>query len=185
VGAARGRLARRWQRSRLRQIPLLRPFPFPNSPDALDAEIRAVADELDAHRKARQAEHPGLTLTQNYNVLEKLRAAAPLDDDDERIKDEGLVLILKELHDRLDALVFRAYGWPATLSDDDILDRLVALSEERAAAEKAGDVKWLRPDYQIPRFGSDAEKARLAEAERAKREAERLAPAQRVFGIGG
>ena len=34
------------------------PFPFPVCSDALKASIRAVADELDAHRKARQAEHP-------------------------------------------------------------------------------------------------------------------------------
>jgi hypothetical protein len=34
------------------------PFPFPDCSDALKAKIRAVADELDAHRKARQAEHP-------------------------------------------------------------------------------------------------------------------------------
>ncbi len=51
------------------------PFPFPVCADALKAEIRAVAEELDAHRKARQSEHPRLTLTQMYNVLEKLRAA--------------------------------------------------------------------------------------------------------------
>ena len=50
------------------------PFPFPVCSDALKAKIRAVAEELDAHRKARQAEHPKLTLTQMYNVLEKLRA---------------------------------------------------------------------------------------------------------------
>ncbi|MGH8642286.1 MAG: class I SAM-dependent DNA methyltransferase, partial [Burkholderiales bacterium] len=32
------------------------PFPFPDCSDALKAKIRAVAEELDAHRKARQAE---------------------------------------------------------------------------------------------------------------------------------
>ncbi len=52
-----------------------------------------------------QAEHPGLTLTQIYNVLEKIRAGETLDDDDEAIKTNGLVLILKELHEKLDALV--------------------------------------------------------------------------------
>ena len=49
------------------------PFPFPDCADDLKARIRVVADELDAHRKARQAEHPRLTLTQMYNVLEKLK----------------------------------------------------------------------------------------------------------------
>ena len=51
------------------------PFPFPVCSDALKAKLRAVAEELDAHRKARQAAHPRLTLTQMYNVLDKLRAA--------------------------------------------------------------------------------------------------------------
>jgi hypothetical protein len=78
-----------------------------------------------------------------------------------QIFDDGLVLILKELHDRLDREVFAAYGWPADLSDDDILARLVALNAERAKEEARGKVRWLRPDYQIPRFGSVKEKAEL------------------------
>jgi hypothetical protein len=104
-----------------------------------------------------------------YNVLEKLKTGDGLDADDERIKAKGLVLILKELHERLDALVFEAYGWPATLSDEDILTRLVALNMERALEERSGKVRWLRPDYQIPRFGSDAERARLEEERREAR----------------
>jgi len=150
------------------------PFPFPECSEALKASIRAVAEELDAHRKARQAEHPSLTLTQTYNVLEKLRANEPLDADDERIKTEGLLLILKELHEKLDALVFEAYGWPETLSDEEILTHLVELNRKRSLEEKVGMVRWLRPDYQIPRFGSDAERARLA-AEKAKAREEQLA----------
>jgi hypothetical protein len=31
--------------------------------------------------------------------------------------------------------VFAAYGWPADLTDDDLLTRLLALNLERAAAE--------------------------------------------------
>jgi hypothetical protein len=76
--------------------------------------------------------------------------------DEERIKDQGLILILKELHERLDALVFQAYGWPADLTDEQILERLVALNAERAKEEAAGHVRWLRPDYQIPRFAKGA-----------------------------
>jgi hypothetical protein len=98
-----------------------------------------------------------------------LRAGEALDEDEDRIKREGLVLILKELHDKLDALVFEAYGWPATLSDEDIITRLVALNKERAAEEKKGLVRWLRPDYQIPRFGSEAEQAALKAARDDKR----------------
>jgi hypothetical protein len=32
--------------------------------------------------------------------------------DEEHIKNQGLILILKELHEKLDRLVFEAYGWP-------------------------------------------------------------------------
>ena len=40
-------------------------------------------------------------------------------------------------HRRLDAAVAAAYGWPTDLSDEQILERLLALNLERAAAEKA------------------------------------------------
>jgi len=41
---------------------------------------------------------------------------------------------LDHLHRRLDEAVAAAYGWPADLSDEDILARLFALNQERAAA---------------------------------------------------
>jgi hypothetical protein len=56
--------------------------------------------------------------------------------------------VLKQLHDDLDAAVFAAYGWPANLTDAEILERLVALNAERAAEEQRGIIHWLRPDYQ-------------------------------------
>ena len=96
--------------------------------------------------------------------LEKLRAGtdpAALSPSDRRIFDDGLVLILKELHDKLYAAVAAAYGWPADLSDNDILVRLVALNKERAQEEARGIARWLRPDYQIPRFGTTSQKAEL------------------------
>lgn len=111
--------------------------------------IDQSAKSLDAHRKRILAEHPHLTLTGLYNVLERLRAGAgrnDLDESERRIFDDGLVLILEELHDRLDAAVTAAYGWPADLPDDQILARLVALNQERAAEERRGLVRWLRPD---------------------------------------
>jgi hypothetical protein len=128
------------------------------------SRIRAIAEELDAYRKRVLEEHPHLTLTGLYNVLEKLRAGtAPdaLDIADRRIFDDGLVLILKELHDRLDVEVAAAYGWPADISDNDILARLVALNHERVLEEAAGAVRWLRPDYQIPRFGTERDRLAL------------------------
>jgi hypothetical protein len=37
-------------------------------------------------------------------------------------------------------------------AEEELLTRLVALNRERAAEEKRGTVRWLRPDYQIPRL---------------------------------
>jgi hypothetical protein len=132
------------------------PFPFPESNANLKGQLRALGNELDATRKRVQADHPDLTLTGLYNVLEKLKAGAALTAADEDVKQRGLVLILKELHEQIDALTFQAYGWPADLTDEQILERLVALNAERAKEEAAGQVRWLRPDYQIPRFAKGA-----------------------------
>lgn len=144
------------------------PFPFPNAADTQKTIIRAIAEELDAHRKHVLAKHGHLTLTGLYNVLEKLRASVypdTLDADDRRIFDDGLVLILKELHDRLDVAVAAAYGWPADISDEEVLGRLVALNKERISEEARGFVRWLRPEYQILKFGTPAEKAEQIEAD--------------------
>lgn len=139
------------------------PFPFPDPAEPLKAQLRVAGEELDAFRKARQAEHSRLTLTQMYNVREAIRAGRPLTPDEERIKDEGLILILNELHDRIDALTLQAYGWPEGLSDEEVLERLVALNKERAAEERRGIVRWLRPDYQKARAGLVEAKVETAE----------------------
>lgn len=132
------------------------PFPFPDPSDAIRTALRDLGEELDATRKTVQAEHPDLTLTGLYNVLEKVRAGTPLDAKDQDVKERGRVLILKDLHDQIDRATADAYGWPHDLSDEQILERLVALNAERAAEEAAGHVRWLRPDYQIPRFAKGA-----------------------------
>jgi hypothetical protein len=132
------------------------PFPFPDPSDAVRTALRALGEELDATRKTVQAEHPDLTLTGLYNVLEKVRAGMPLDAKDEDVKDRGRVLILKDLHDQIDRATADAYGWPQNLTDEQILEKLVALNAERAKEEAAGHVRWLRPDYQIPRFAKGA-----------------------------
>ena len=126
------------------------PFPFPACDEAAKARIRALGEELDAHRKRVQAQHPGLSLTAMYNVLEALRAGRALTAREQATHDAGLVSVLRQLHDELDAAVATAYGWPANLSDAEILTRLVALNAERAAEEAAGNIRWLRPDYQAP-----------------------------------
>lgn len=39
-------------------------------------------------------------------------------------------------HDKLDAAVAAAYGWPADLKEEEILERLLKLNLERASPEK-------------------------------------------------
>ncbi|RWX76084.1 class I SAM-dependent DNA methyltransferase [Neorhizobium lilium] len=144
------------------------PFPFPAATDAQKHAIGAIAEELDAHRKRVLADHDHLTLTGLYNVLERLKSGvkpADLNEKERRIFDDGLVLILKELHEKLDVAVADAYGWPVDLPEEEVLVNLVVLNRERAREEKRGLVRWLRPDYQIPRFGSDKEKAEQLEAD--------------------
>ena len=85
-----------------------------------------------------------------YNVLEKLRAGERIEGKDREVYDQGLIGILRDLHDQIDAAVAQAYGWPATLTDDEILQNLVTLNRTRAAEEARGLVRWLRPDYQNP-----------------------------------
>lgn len=123
-------------------------FPFPAATDEQKQRIRDLAEQLDAHRKRQQATHSDLTMTGMYNVLEKLRAGETLTAKEKKIHEQGLVSVLKQLHDDLDAAVFAAYGWPTTLTDEDILARLVALNAERAREEATGYIRWLRPEFQ-------------------------------------
>jgi len=148
-------------------------FSFPVLEDGgLKQRIRDLGERLDAHRKRQQELYPDLTLTGIYNVLEKLRSGETLNVKDKAIHDKGLVSVLKQIHDDLDAAVLEAYGWadlataipladiiarggPAAESlEQQLLCRLVALNHERAAEEKRGLIRWLRPDYQAPGAGT-------------------------------
>lgn len=126
------------------------PFPFPIATAAQQATIGKLAEQLDAHRKRQQAQHPGLTLTDLYNVVEKLRAGQALNAKEEATHEQGLAAIVLNLHHQLDAAVADAYGWPATLSDAEVLTRLMQLNQQRVAEEAAGTVRYLRPEYQAP-----------------------------------
>ncbi|MGY0559816.1 class I SAM-dependent DNA methyltransferase [Luteimonas sp. A277] len=136
--------------------------------------IRNLAEQLDAHRKRQQQAHPGLTLTGMYNVLEKLRSGEDLTPKELTFHEQGLVSVLRQLHDELDEAVLGAYGWAdlaptlriahgnlpptADVSREDakrrfeeaVLERLVALNAERAVEEARGHVRWLRPEFQNP-----------------------------------
>ena len=136
-------------------------FPFPDATPEQTTRIRDLAEQLDAHRKRQQAAHAALTLTGMYNVLEKLKTGEALNAKEKIIHEQGLVSVLKTLHDELDAAVLAAYGWgdlAPSLSDPEqqeaagetLLVRLVALNAERAAEEAKGHIRWLRPDFQHP-----------------------------------
>jgi hypothetical protein len=94
-----------------------------------------------------------------YNVLAKLRSGEPLTAKDKLVHEQGLVSVLRQIHDDLDAAVADAYGWPLNLTDDEILRRLVALNAERADEERPGIVRWLRPDFQNPTGSATAQGA--------------------------
>jgi len=126
------------------------PFPFPELSNTQTKQLEDLGEQLDKHRKRQQTAHPKLTLTQMYNVLERLRAGESIEGKDKETYEQGLIGILKDLHDQIDAAVADAYGWPADLSDEDILTRLVDLNRERAEEEARGLVRWLRPEYQNP-----------------------------------
>ncbi|KZL50277.1 type II restriction endonuclease subunit M [Nodularia spumigena CENA596] len=126
------------------------PFPFPEPTAEQKQKIRELGEKLDAHRKQVQAQHPDVTITGMYNLLEKLRAEQPFTDADRKYNDKALISILKSIHDELDEAVFAAYGWSQSSSDNEILTQLVALNAERTAEERNNLIRWLRPEYQAP-----------------------------------
>ncbi|HHY58269.1 MAG TPA: class I SAM-dependent DNA methyltransferase [Chloroflexi bacterium] len=103
------------------------PFPWPPSQEPADdprvQAIAAAAADLVAQRDAWLNPPDGLpekelqkrTLTNLYNARPAWLAAA---------------------HQRLDAAVLDAYGWPHDLSDEELLARLLALNLERAGVGK-------------------------------------------------
>lgn len=147
-------------------------FPFPALNADYQSKIGQLAEQIDTHRKRQQAEHPDLTLTGMYNVLEKLRAGDELTAKEKAIHQQGLLSLLRELHDDLDSAVFAAYGWsdlaeklvgkpgattplpdkPAEQAEaeEELLMRLVELNKQRAQEEAQGLIRWLRPEYQAP-----------------------------------
>ena len=154
--------------------------------NAQQERLRELGERLDAFRKERLAEHAFLTMTGLYNALERLRElengcdVPPLAHAERDVHQAGLISVLKEIHDDIDRAVLTAYGWDdlipelvgkpgATLpsqhrseaqerAEEELLSRLVTLNQERAAEEKRGLVRWLRPDYQIPKLSVKAPK---------------------------
>jgi len=100
-------------------------FPFPHPADAQRDAIADAARGLDRLRNG-WLNPPGVsgadlakrTLTNLYNARPTWLAQA---------------------HERLDAAVLAAYGWPADIDRDDLLARLLALNLARAEGEAAGN----------------------------------------------
>ena len=147
-------------------------FPFPECTKIHNESIREAIEKIEFHRRSQQIEYSKLTLTNMYNVLEKLRRDEPLSKKEQGINLQGLVSILRVLHDNLDRAVFNAYGWEdlgnilvgmpgATTplpdksdehaeAEEELLIRLVKLNHRRTTEEAQGHIRWLRPDYQSP-----------------------------------
>jgi hypothetical protein len=145
-------------------------FPFPDASSAHRGRISELAEQLDSHRKTQQTRFPALTITGMYNVLEAIRSGRPLTEKERAIHEQGLISVLRELHDSLDRAVFDAYNWSdlaerlvgcagATtplpekseaqgVAEGDLLSRLVELNGARAIEENRGIYRWLRPEFQ-------------------------------------
>ena len=87
-----------------------------------------------------------------YNILEALREGRPLAAEEKTIHRQGLIAVLKELHDELDTAVLQAYGLEPSQSTDALLTHLVALNARHAAEEKTGRIRRLRPKFQDPKL---------------------------------
>jgi hypothetical protein len=132
------------------------PFPFPVPREDSRAAIETVSGRLMRHREAALAHDSRVTTTAMYNVVEKLRSGDALSKRERETHELAACGVLKDLHDELDTLVAAAYGWPWPMKREEILERLVALHGERVEEEKRGLIRWLRPEYQIPRFAAAA-----------------------------
>jgi hypothetical protein len=168
------------------------PFPFPDLTfrQALSDRLRELGERLDAFRKERLAAYDFLTMTGLYNALERYRElnagiGEVLTAAERDVHEAGLISVLADIHDDIDRATLSAYGWddlaPALVgkvggtvpsehkseaqleAEEILLTRLVALNHERAAEEKRGLIRWLRPEYQIPKLGAKAPRATTQE----------------------
>lgn len=132
--------------------PCFEAFPFPDPHAALRAQIAAVAERIDRHRKDALARDPKVGMTSIYNAIDRLRAGTPLSTSERAVHTSAACGSLREMHDELDRLVAEAYGWPESMTTANALTKLVALHDERAGEEGRGHVRWLRPSYQQSHF---------------------------------
>ncbi len=131
-------------------------FPFPDTSVNTRTAIGSLADTLDRHRQEAIARDERVTMTAMYNVLEKLRAGAPLNTREREVREIAACGVLRDIHTELDALVAGAYGWRWPMPSEEALSLLVKLHGERREEERRGTIRWLRPEYQVQRFGPEA-----------------------------
>ena len=129
------------------------PFPWPlDTPDeALTSEQRGHRDAVGAAARAldearRRWLNPPEWVREEPDVVPSLpRRLLPVDEDAEKaLRKRTLTNLynsrpawLANLHARLDAAVFAAYGWPESIDDDAVLERLLELNFARAAETSA------------------------------------------------
>ena len=130
-------------------------FPFPELTPVITDELRELGEQLDSHRKSQLERFPKLTMTDMYNVRDKFRAKAKLSETEKSIYNWGMVSILDDIHNKIDEVVARAYGWSSSLSETEIITNLVQLNQQRKIDEGQRKVMWVRPNYQIPVYSAD------------------------------
>jgi hypothetical protein len=149
-------------------------FPFPELTGGLAAQLRTLGEELDALRAGVLARHEGLTMTGLYNARARIGRNEALTEADRFAHEAGCVGLLDHLHQRVDHLVARAYGWPDDLADDQIVDRLIQLNQVRGEREAGGDIALLRPAYQATKVRQGGATKPLEPTSPASREKRRL-----------
>ena len=134
-------------------------FPFPELTSVIADELRELGEQLNSHRKSQLERFPKLTMTDMYNVREKYRAKEKLNKTEKLIYDWGVISLLDDIHNKIDEVVARAYGWSGSISETEIITNLVQLNQQRRIDEKQGNIVWVRPDYQIPLYSADNQTA--------------------------
>jgi type II restriction/modification system DNA methylase subunit YeeA len=144
-------------------------FPFPTPTSDQEAAITSTAKELDELRSAwlnppewtheEVLEFPGsvggpwerYVSEPDQRGIGTVRYPRIVPNDDkaaEQLAKRTLTNLYNErptwldlAHRKLDEAVFAAYGWELTLSDDEILTRLLALNQQRASAERRVEIR--------------------------------------------
>lgn len=135
--------------------PCFEAFPFPDPDETLRDRIGSVAQAIDLHRRTALSSDPCVTMTLMYHVVAKLRSGEVLSAKERDVHIAAACNTLRDLHDQLDELVATAYGWAWPEDSNVVLERLVALHDQRVSEELRGQVRWLRPEFQQRKFADE------------------------------